>query len=247
MKSISQSEPILLTTERAHGIANFQPRTADEMRIATVLAPQIEVVARGLFAERAKRLFDVFSALIAILLLAPLLTLAALAVKLTSDGPVLFSQMRVGKGGRLFRFYKFRSMVTDSETLKASLMTRNEKDGPIFKMQHDPRITPVGRFLRKYSIDELPQLLNVLNGDMSLVGPRPPVPAEVVQYEEWQLRRLSVAPGLTCIWQTSGRSRITFDEWMRMDLEYIDTWSFGLDLKLLLKTVKAVLVADGAY
>jgi exopolysaccharide biosynthesis polyprenyl glycosylphosphotransferase len=246
MKSFSQSEPVLLSPERTPGHAS-EPRTVDELRIATVIAPQIEVVQRGPFATRAKRLFDVFLVFTAIVLLAPMLVVVALAVKLTSDGPVLFSQVRVGKGGRLFRFYKFRSMVTNAEALKLGLMPQNEKDGPIFKMQRDPRVTKVGRFLRKYSIDELPQLLNVLNGDMSLVGPRPPVPSEVVQYEEWQLRRLSVTPGLTCIWQTSGRSRTTFDEWMRMDLQYIDNWSFWLDLKLIAKTFKAVIDADGAY
>lgn len=245
MKSISRSEPVLLSPERTR--SKPEPRTVDELRIANVLAPQIEVEDRGLFAEKAKRLLDVFAVLASLVLIGPLLLAVAVAVKLTSEGPVLFSQMRVGKGGRLFRFYKFRSMVTNAEAMKASLMTLNEKDGPIFKMQHDPRITRVGRFIRKYSLDELPQLLNVLNGDMSLVGPRPPVPAEVVQYEEWQLRRLAVTPGLTCIWQTSGRSRVSFDEWMRMDIEYIDTWTFRLDVKLIFKTVKAVLAADGAY
>ncbi len=213
----------------------------------TVLRHQIDPVVLPLAARLGKRSMDVALALLFIFLFAPVLLAVALAVKWSSEGPVLFSQVRVGKGGRLFRFYKFRSMVTDAEALKGNLAAQNEKSGPIFKIQYDPRITRVGRFLRMYSLDELPQLFSVLNGDMSVVGPRPPVPSEVVQYEPWQLRRLAVTPGLTCIWQTSGRSRVTFDEWMRMDLEYIDNWSLALDAKLLLKTVGAVLTADGAY
>lgn len=222
--------------------------TEAELRIQSDLAPLIEPATRSSRAEAVKRAVDVTLAGAAILTLAPVLAIVATTVKLTSPGPVFFAQTRVGKGGKLFRFYKFRSMVADAEVLKATLATQNQHAAaPIFKMRHDPRITRVGRFLRRYSLDELPQLLNVLRGDMSLVGPRPPVPAEVVRYEPWQLRRLSVTPGLTCIWQTSGRSNVSFDDWMKMDLQYIDSWTLRLDAKLLAKTVKAVLSAEGAY
>lgn len=208
---------------------------------------RVPVYARPTTPLFLKRLVDVSAASLALVLLSPLLLLISIAIKMTSRGPIFFTQTRVGLGGLTFKLYKFRSMVQDADALKDSLESENEKDGPIFKMKHDPRITSVGRFLRKYSLDELPQLLNVLKNDMSLVGPRPPVPREVVQYEDWQLRRLSVQPGLTCIWQTSGRSKLTFDEWVRMDLQYIDDWNLSLDLKLLLKTVKVVITADGAY
>jgi lipopolysaccharide/colanic/teichoic acid biosynthesis glycosyltransferase len=168
-------------------------------------------------------------------------------IKATSQGPVFFAQTRVGKGGKTFKLFKFRTMVVNAEELKLQLLSQNETDGPVFKMQRDPRVTVLGRLLRRYSLDELPQLLNILQGDMSVVGPRPPVPKEVEQYEPWQRRRLSVTPGLTCIWQTSGRSNIGFEEWMRMDLAYIDQWSLSLDVKLILKTFKVVVQADGAY
>jgi len=198
-------------------------------------------------AVLVKRSLDMMIAVIIGLLSAPLMLFIAAAIKLTSSGPILFCHYRVGKGGRPFKFFKFRSMVVDAERLKADLMHHNEKDGPIFKMRCDPRVTPIGRWLRRYSLDELPQLYNVLIGDMSLVGPRPPVPSEVMQYQPWHLRRLSVTPGLTCIWQTSGRSQVSFDEWMQMDMHYIDNWNLALDLKLLCKTVKAVLLAEGSY
>ena len=141
---------------------------------------------------------------------------------------------------------KFRTMVTNAEELKAKLAAQNEMDGPVFKMKHDPRITPLGRVLRKFSIDELPQLINVLRGDMTVVGPRPAVPQEVARYEPWQRRRLSVRPGLTCIWQVSGRNEIGFEQWMYMDLQYIDTWSFSKDIELILKTFPVVLTGRGA-
>ena len=167
-------------------------------------------------------------------------------MKLTSRGPVLFRQERVGLHGRTFGMLKFRSMVTNAEELKARLMAQNEMSGPVFKMKHDPRITRIGRFIRKYSIDELPQLLNVLRGDMSIVGPRPPVPSEVAKYEAWQRRRLSVRPGLTCVWQVSGRNQISFEEWMLLDMRYIDHWSLAQDFNLILKTVPVVLTGRGA-
>ncbi len=193
-----------------------------------------------------KRFFDIVSSGVALWLLAPLLLVVAALVKLTSRGPVLFRQQRVGLHGQPFGMLKFRTMVENAEALKAQLTAQNEMDGPVFKMKRDPRITSIGRFLRKFSIDELPQLINVLRGDMSVVGPRPPVPSEVARYEPWQRRRLSVRPGLTCIWQVSGRNEISFEQWMYMDLQYIDNWSFKKDVELVLKTFPVVLTGRGA-
>lgn len=193
-----------------------------------------------------KRMFDIISSGVALWVLAPLLLTVAALVKLTSKGPILFRQTRVGLHGRPFKMLKFRTMVENAEELKAKLAAQNEMDGPVFKMKKDPRITSIGRVLRKFSIDELPQLINVLRGDMSVVGPRPPVPNEVAKYEPWQRRRLSVRPGLTCIWQVSGRNEISFEQWMYMDLQYIDTWSFSKDITLILKTFPVVLTGRGA-
>ncbi len=193
-----------------------------------------------------KRLIDMVVSAGALLVLSPLMGAIALAVKLTSPGPVFFRQTRAGLNGRLFTMLKFRSMYIDAEERKKELLAHNEMDGPVFKMENDPRITPVGRFLRKFSLDELPQLINVLKGDMSLVGPRPPVPEEVEKYDWWQRRRLSFRPGLTCIWQVSGRNKIGFKEWMEMDLAYIDNWSLALDFILLLRTIPVVLSGKGA-
>ncbi|MFQ6132071.1 MAG: sugar transferase [Armatimonadota bacterium] len=195
----------------------------------------------------AKRVLDVVVAASALVLCAPLMAIVSLLIKLTSPGPLIFVQDRVGLNGRHFNMYKFRSMATYAEEVRGSLAAQNEIPGPVFKIRNDPRVTPVGRFLRKASIDELPQLVNVLKGEMSLVGPRPPVPEEVAQYEPWQMRRLDVKPGLTCIWQVSGRSHILFDEWVRMDIEYVEKQSFWLDLKLLLLTIPAVITGRGAY
>jgi exopolysaccharide biosynthesis polyprenyl glycosylphosphotransferase len=205
-----------------------------------------QTVASRPVAMAFKRAFDILASGVALWVLAPLLLGVAALIKLTSKGDVLFRQTRVGLHGRPFRMLKFRTMVVNAEELKAKLAAQNEMDGPVFKMKHDPRITPIGRFLRKFSIDELPQLINVLRGDMSVVGPRPPVPQEVAKYQSWQRRRLSVRPGLTCIWQVSGRNAISFEEWMYMDLQYIDTWSFSKDLSLILKTFPVVLTGKGA-
>jgi exopolysaccharide biosynthesis polyprenyl glycosylphosphotransferase len=194
-----------------------------------------------------KRLFDIVSSAVALAMLSPLMLGVAIVIKLSSRGPVLFKQQRTGLHGRPFNMLKFRSMVIDAEELKAKLMALNEhKQGPVFKMSRDPRITRVGRFIRKFSIDELPQLINVLRGEMSVVGPRPPIPAEVEKYEAWQRRRLSVRPGLTCVWQVSGRNQISFEEWMYLDMHYIDNWSLGQDFQLILKTVPVVLTGRGA-
>ena len=161
----------------------------------------------------------------------------ACAVKFTSKGPIFFSQKRVGKNGELFDMYKFRSMVVNAEELKEKLAHQNEMSGPMFKMKDDPRVTKVGKFIRKTSLDELPQLLNVLKGDMSLVGPRPSLPKEVAQFEKWMYKRLSVKPGLTCFWQVSGRNNIDFEDWMKLDIKYVDERNIWIDIKLIFKTV----------
>jgi exopolysaccharide biosynthesis polyprenyl glycosylphosphotransferase len=193
-----------------------------------------------------KRLLDIAASTTALVFLSPLMIAVAVLVKFSSRGPILFKQQRVGRHGSPFNMLKFRSMIVNAEELKAKLMAQNEQAGPVFKMTRDPRITPLGRFIRKFSIDELPQLINVLRGEMSLVGPRPPVPSEVSKYEAWQRRRLSVRPGLTCVWQVSGRNQISFEEWMYLDMQYIDHWSLAHDLELILKTVPVVLTGRGA-
>ncbi len=192
-----------------------------------------------------KRAVDVLGAGLGLLILLPALPVVALAVKLSSPGPLFFKQRRAGWGGRPFLMWKFRTMVADAEARKAELMALNEQDGPAFKIKRDPRVTTVGRFLRTTSIDELPQLWNVLMGDMSLVGPRPLPVAEAERCEQWQRRRLDVVPGLTCIWQVRGRSAVTFDEWVRMDLEYIERQSLAVDLGLIAQTVPTMVRRKG--
>ncbi len=195
-----------------------------------------------------KRLLDIVGSALGLLIIGPLVMLpTVLVIRLTSPGPVLFRQRRSGLHGRLFTMYKFRSMVDNAEMLRVELEAFNEMSAPVFKMSKDPRITPVGRFLRKTSIDEFPQLWNVFKGEMSLVGPRPPIPTEVEKYDTWQRRRLSMRPGLTCLWQVNGRNKLSFDQWMKLDLQYIDTWSFWLDLKILARTIPVVLSGFGAH
>jgi lipopolysaccharide/colanic/teichoic acid biosynthesis glycosyltransferase len=194
-----------------------------------------------------KRCIDILGASIGLALLAPALAVIAAAVKVSSPGPVLFRQRRTGRGGRPFTIYKFRTMVVDAEARKAELLARNERDGPAFKIRHDPRVTWVGRILRSTSLDELPQLWNVLRGDMSLVGPRPLPCAESDYCTGWQRQRLDVTPGLTCIWQVRGRGGVSFADWVRMDVQYIRSRSPWLDLKLLLQTVPAVVLRRGAH
>lgn len=193
-----------------------------------------------------KRALDVVIATLILVLTSPIMMLAAIGIKLDSEGPVLFRQVRIGLQGRKFVLYKFRSMVEDAAAMLKELQHLNEMDGPVFKMKDDPRVTRVGRVIRRYSIDELPQLFNVLKGDMCIVGPRPPMPEEVESYERWQKRRLSMKPGLTCLWQVNGRNKIPFGEWMKLDLAYIDNWSLWLDLKILLRTIPQVLLGRGA-
>ncbi len=193
-----------------------------------------------------KGLLDRVVALVGIIVLAPLMGLIALLIKLSSTGPILFSQTRIGLNGRQFTFYKFRTMVENAEELRAALSSENELSGPVFKIREDPRVTWLGGLLRRSSIDELPQLYNVLLGEMSLIGPRPPLPNEVEEYEPWQRRRLSMKPGLTCVWQVSGRNLVPFEKWMEMDLQYIDNWSLTLDLVIVLRTIPVVLRGYGA-
>ena len=190
-----------------------------------------------------KRIIDIIGAGLGLILLSPIIAIVACAVKVTSKGPIFFSQKRVGKNGELFEMYKFRSMVVNAEELKENLEDQNEMSGPMFKIKDDPRITKVGKFIRKTSIDELPQLWNVLKGDMSLVGPRPSLPKEVEQFDNWMFKRLSVRPGLTCYWQVSGRNNIGFEDWMKLDCKYVDDRNIWIDIKLIFKTV-GVLFGD---
>ncbi|MGA2113667.1 MAG: sugar transferase [Bryobacteraceae bacterium] len=193
----------------------------------------------------AKRAIDVVLAAAGLAVLAPFMLVVALLIRLTSPGPAIFRQVRCGLNGRRFTFYKFRSMVENAEELKAALAHLNTR-GTVFKIPDDPRLTPVGRFLRKFSIDEWPQLWNVWKGDMSLVGPRPAIPSEVDRYLRWQRRRLRMRPGLTCLWAVAGRDKVDFDTWMKLDMQYIDNWSLALDWKILLQTIPRVLTGHGA-
>ncbi|MDK0736120.1 sugar transferase [Clostridium perfringens] len=184
-----------------------------------------------------KRVIDILGSGFGLIILSPLFLIVAIAIKIEdSKGRVLFSQKRVGQYGKEFNMYKFRSMVSNAEELKAKLMEQNEMSGPMFKMKHDPRITKVGKFIRKTSIDELPQLINILKGEMSLVGPRPSLPKEVSKFEPWMLERLEVKPGLTCYWQVMGRNDIDFEDWMKLDIKYVHDRNFWLDIKLIFKT-----------
>lgn len=219
------------TISRIHGIEVIDFFTSPKMDMQIIL----------------KRITDVIGSAFLIVITLPVFIAICVIIKLTSRESIFFSQKRVGYNGRLFNLYKFRTMIEDAEKLKLSLSERNEMDGPVFKIKDDPRITKIGRVLRKTSLDELPQFINVLKGDMSLVGPRPPIPDEVCQYKCPDLRRLSMRPGITCLWQISGRNKISFEEWMKMDQQYIDQWSLWLDLKILLKTLPAILFQKGAY
>ncbi len=196
--------------------------------------------------EFVKRIFDVVCSLIALVILSPVFLVTAIAVK-TDGGKVFYSQKRAGKDNVPFNMYKFRSMCPNADNMKEELMQFNEMDGPVFKMKNDPRITKVGKFIRKYSIDELPQLVNILKGDMSIVGPRPPLLSEVEQYSSYQMQRLLVKPGLTCFWQAYGRSALSFEDWMDMDMKYIQRRGFMLDIELIIKTIVAVIFKRGAY
>lgn len=213
------------------------------------LVPLISYHEQGLHASEnfIKRLLDIVISGISLILLVPAFIVIALLIKIGSPGSIFYVAKRCGKKGKIFDFYKFRSMVQGADKHKESLRHKSEVTGPIFKIKDDPRITRIGKFLRRYSLDELPQLFNVFKGDMSLVGPRPPTPDEVEKYDFWQMRRLSIRPGLTCLWQVRGRSDLSFYKWMKWDLWYIDNWSLGLDLRILFWTIPAVLKKEGAY
>ena len=195
-----------------------------------------------------KRIIDIICSVLGIILLSPLFLTVAILIKVEdSDGPIFFKQVRTGKDGKQFKMYKFRSMISNAEELKASLMQQNEAEGPVFKIKDDPRVIKIGKLIRKTSIDELPQLFNVLKGEMSLVGPRPPLPEEVEQYTRYEKQRLSVTPGLTCYWQVNGRSNISFDEWVELDLKYINERNLRVDIILIIKTLFVLLGSKNAY
>ena len=221
----------------------------DDMRVGMAWSANrpglnVQAVGESSVAVLGKRAVDIVGAAVGLLILLPVFIVCSIAVKLSSKGPVFYRQTRVGKSGRSFGCLKFRTMRVGAHAQQDLLRAANQQDGPAFKIQGDPRITSVGRILRKFSLDELPQLLNVLLGDMSLVGPRPPIPSEVDKYTWWQRRRISIKPGLTCVWQVYGRNRVSFKRWVEMDLYYIDNWSLWLDLKLILHTVRVVLRGD---
>jgi exopolysaccharide biosynthesis polyprenyl glycosylphosphotransferase len=211
--------------------------------------PYMEVVRTPLKGMNLflKRVVDIVLSFLGIIISLPVFAVTALLIKLDSRGPIIFKQKRIGKNGVPFNIYKFRSMVVDAEKLQSRLMDQNEADGPVFKIKNDPRVTRVGRWIRKYSIDELPQLFNVLKGDMSLIGPRPPLPHEVEKYTDYHWRRLDVKPGISGLWQVSGRSDLSFEEWVNLDIYYIENWSIALDIKILLRTIPTVLFSKGAY
>jgi exopolysaccharide biosynthesis polyprenyl glycosylphosphotransferase len=194
---------------------------------------------------KLKDLMDIVFSIFTLIFISPVLGLIAILIKLEDGGPVLFKQERIGLNGRRFFCFKFRSMIVDAEKMITELEHKNEADGPVFKIEKDPRITKIGRILRKTSLDELPQFYNVIKGDMSIVGPRPPLLSEVIQYKRTQLRRLSMKPGITCSWQVWGRHQVTFNEWMKMDLDYIDNWSLWVDFKIMIATVGVIVKAKG--
>ena len=237
-----QGVPVVVSLEPLHiGTGNMSVLELSDLSMLVFTRTPSDALALA-----AKRLFDIVVSATALLLLAPLFLVVAIVVAVESPGPIFFRQTRVGLNGRAFVMYKFRSMYADAEQRLEALLALNEMDGPVFKMRDDPRITRIGRFIRKTSIDELPQFWNVLCGEMSIVGPRPPIPAEVRQYKRWQRRRLSVKPGITCTWQVSGRNGIDFEQWMQLDLDYIDNWSLWKDLQIFVKTIPAVLTSRGA-
>ena len=249
-----QLEGLLLALEeqgvRSRLALNFLPHTGAQVEIGALdnlpvltydYTPASELQLIG------KRAIDVSISAMLLTVALPIMLAIAGLLKLAGGGRVLFTQTRCGLNGRRFTLYKFRTMVEDAENQRQAIAHLNEMSGPVFKVKRDPRVTRVGRWLRQFSLDELPQLWNVLKGDMSLVGPRPPVPQEVSQYQRWQRRRLSMRPGLTCLWQVQGRNELDFDRWVELDLEYIDSWSPLLDIKILLKTIPVVLSGKGAH
>jgi exopolysaccharide biosynthesis polyprenyl glycosylphosphotransferase len=251
--SLSRLEDVFLACDeqgvRTRVSIDFFPHVNSEMTLDRVCgAPLLTFSAAPLDDLRLvlKRSFDITTSSLALILLSPLLGLCALLIRLTSPGPVIFRQRRSGLNGRQFTLLKFRSMVNNAEALRDGLEHLNERE-VAFKIANDPRVTPVGRWLRKFSIDELPQLINVLRGDMSIVGPRPPLPEEVARYQPWQRRRLRMRPGLTCLWAIAGRDSLDFNSWMKLDISYIENWSLGLDWSIILKTIPYVIAGRGAH
>lgn len=251
-ESLAQMEEMMLLCDeegvRTRVAVDFFPHVNSRVYLDRLGAAPLLTFAAAPHDEirlLVKRLTDIVLAAAALVLLAPFMLFIALLIRITSPGPAIFRQQRCGLNGRRFTFYKFRSMVRDAESRKAALEHLNRKS-TAFKIPDDPRLTPVGRQLRKFSIDEWPQLWNVLKGDMSLVGPRPAVPDEVERYQRWQRRRLRMRPGLTCIWATRGRDALDFDTWMKMDMQYIDNWSLALDWKIIFRTIPRVLTGKGA-
>lgn len=255
IKSFYDEEDCLLQICREHGVIvrvltnffNSDITGAEWNEVASAPIVTFSSVPLDALRLAAKRVLDIVGAAMLLIAVSPVMVVAFALLKLESRAPAIFRQERIGLNKRRFRIYKFRTMVADAEALQLQLESRNEAQGPVFKIKDDPRITRIGRFLRKTSIDELPQLFNVLEGEMSLVGPRPlPVRDYMGFNEDWQRRRFSVRPGITCLWQVSGRSSISFDQWMRLDMEYIDQWSLWLDMKILVRTIPAVVRGDGA-
>jgi exopolysaccharide biosynthesis polyprenyl glycosylphosphotransferase len=252
-ETLSSLEPVFLQCDeegvRTRIAIDFFPHINSEIsldRVGEASLLTFSAAPSDQLSLVAKRAFDVLVSAAALLILSPFMGLVAILIKLTSPGPVIYRQARCGLNGRRFTLLKFRSMVSNAEALRAELEHLNERQ-IAFKVARDPRVTPLGRFLRKYSIDELPQFWNVLQGDMSLVGPRPPVPEEVEKYERWQKRRLRMRPGLTCLWVLMGRDRLDFNSWMRTDISYIDNWSLTLDWSILLKSIPHVIAGKGAH
>ena len=252
--SLDKIQPVILTCETlgvsvSVAVDLFQTQFTKPRQDVMLGVPLLvfETTSHKHQALIFKRIIDIIVSALALIILAPVFAVIAIIIKRTSDGPAFFAQERCSLNGRRFKLYKFRTMDKDAEGKLKDLMAHNQMDGPAFKMDNDPRVTPVGKFLRKSSLDEFPQFYNVLRGDMSLIGPRPPLPKEVEKYDFWQRRRLSMRPGLTCLWQVSGRNKIKdFDEWARLDLKYIDEWSPLLDTKIFFKTIPTVLFGIGA-
>ncbi len=247
VRLVSQCETAMVRARIVPDLFQLSLRQVDLDSLNGIPLLSVRRPAIGGWAHTAKRAMDVLVSTLGLVLLSPLLLLIAAAIRLDSHGSVLFRQTRVGRDGRPFTCYKFRSMVEGADEEREALLDQNEATGPIFKMRNDPRLTRVGRWLRRASLDELPQLWNVLRGDMSLVGPRPAMPEELAGYQPWHRRRLEIAPGLTGLWQVSGRSELTFDEMVMLDLYYAENWSIGLDLRILLRTIPTVLLGTGAF
>lgn len=229
---------------------NFSPKMVSKVSLENFKGTPLltfSATPKNEFPLLSKRILDIVVSALLLVISFPLFILASILIKATSKGPVLFRQVRCGLNGRRFVIYKFRTMVEGADEMKKDFKSMNILSEPVFKIKRDPRVTMIGRFLRRTSLDELPQLINILKGEMSFVGPRPPIPEEVEKYDRWQRRRLSIRPGLTSLWQISGRSEVDFDEWVRLDLKYIDEWSFLNDIKIILKTIPVIISGKGAY